>query len=190
MGGTVTLDAAQLGELIRSRFTRRAFRLETRAAYEVGSDGGDVARYLRGEREPDPERKGAWLTRLRAEQAAGKLRQRVHVLRSPLSGYLRYECEWGYVPNVAAGEDVRILDLAERPLPAGLDIDHDFWLLDDQLVVRMHYDEGGRFLGAEVLVAAELPRYRLGRDAALEAAEPFSSYWGRHPEYHRVNQAA
>ncbi len=184
------LDAPRLGELIRSRFTRSAFRLETLDAYDVGDDGGDVARYLRGEPEPDPERKGAWLARLRAERAAGKMRQRVHVLRGPLSGYLRYECEWGYLPNVTAGEDVRILDLAERPRPPAADIDHDFWLLDDQVVARMHYDQSGRFAGAEILADAELPRYRAARDAALEAAEPFTRYWRRHPEYHRANQAA
>jgi hypothetical protein len=184
------LDAAQLGAFIRSHFKDRAFRLELLDAYDVGSDGGDVARYLRGENEPDPARKEPWLTRLRAERAEGKLRQRVHVLSGPLSGYLRYECEWGYLPNVAAGEDVRILDLTERALPAALDVDHDFWLLDDQRAIRMHYDKVGRFLRAEVLPATKVAHYRAARDAALEAAEPFTSYWRRHPEYHRANQAA
>ena len=184
------LDVPQLTAFITERFTRHAFRLETLDAYDVGSDGGDVARYLRGENAPDPARKEPWLAQLRAELAQGKLRRRVHVLRSPLSGYLRYECEWGYLPNEAAGEDIRILDLAERTRPAGLDIDHDFWLLDDQHVARMHYDQDGRFTGAEVLESAALPRYLAGRDAALAAAEPFSSYWRRHPEYHQVNQAA
>ncbi len=37
------------------------------------------------------------------------------MLRTPLSDYLRYECEWGYTYNVTAGEDVRILDLATAP---------------------------------------------------------------------------
>jgi hypothetical protein len=184
------LDVPQLTAFITERFTRHAFRLETLDAYDVGSDGEDVARYLRGERSPDPARKEPWLAQLRAERAQGKLRQRVHVLRSPLSGYLRYECEWGYLPNEAAGEDIRILDLTERTRPPGLDIDHDFWLLDDQHVVRMHYDQDGRFTGAEVLEPAALPRYLTARDAVLAAAEPFSSYWRRHPEYHQVNHAA
>jgi hypothetical protein len=184
------LDAPQLGELIRSTFTRDAFRLETLDAYDVGDDGQDVARYLRGEPEPDPERKGAWLARLRAERIVGKVRQRVHVLSGPLSDYLRYECEWGYLPNVAAGEDVRILDLAEQARAASLAVDHDFWLLDDQVIVRMHYDPRHRFVGADVLAGSELSRYRAARDAALNAAEPFTSYWERHPEYHRANRPA
>jgi hypothetical protein len=53
------------------------------------------------------------------------------VLTSPLSEYLRYECEWGYLPNAAAGEDIRILDLAEKPRPDGL-ISEDFWLMDNE----------------------------------------------------------
>ena len=183
------LDVTGLGEYIDSHFTRHAFRLETLAVYDVPSDGEDVERYLRGEPGPDPARKGPWLERLRRERREGKRRQRVHVVRSPLSDYLRYECEWGYLPNVAAGEEVWILDLAERPAPAGL-VDHDFWLLDDEHVVRMHYDDQGRFIGAEVLDAEQLPRYQRARDLAVAAAEPFLDYWRRHPEYHRANWSA
>jgi hypothetical protein len=183
------LDAPQLGTLIRAR-QRVAFRAEFLKLYLVDTDGGDVARYLRGEPGPDPQRKEPWLARLRAERNEGKLRQRVHVVRGPLTGYLRYEFEWGYAPNAAAGEDVRILDLAERALPPGLRVDHDFWVLDDQSAVRMHYDPDGRFLGAELVPEALLPRYLEARNGLLHAAEPFDSYWRRHPEYYQANQAA
>jgi hypothetical protein len=183
------LDLPELSALIGG-YNRELFRLETLDWYRSKSDGRDVDRYLRGESAPDPGRKERWLAQLRRERADGRLRQRVHVLRSPIGPYLRYECEWGYLPNSAAGEDIRVLDLAERPRPADLDITHDFWLIDDRDVVRMHYDGSGRFAGAELLASAELPRYRAARDAALTAAEPFTSYWPRHPEYHQANQAA
>jgi hypothetical protein len=185
------LTVQELTDLITTGFTRRVFRLELLDSYDVGTDGGDVARYLAGEDSPDPERKGPWLTHLRTERAAGRLRQRVHVLRSPLTGYLRYECEWGYAPNSEAGEDIGILDLTEQPLPQALDgIDHDFWLIDDQQVIVVHYDQDGRFTGAEHLDPVALPRYQAARDAAIAAAEPFTRFWARHPEYHQVNQAA
>jgi hypothetical protein len=112
------------------------------------------------------------------------------VLRSPLSGYLRYELEWGYAPNSEAGQDIRVLDLAERARPEALaEIDHDFWLIDGETVARMIYDAGGRFVAAEILPPAQLPRYLAARDAALAAAEPFRSYWDRHPQFHQANQA-
>jgi len=40
---------------------------------------------------------------------AGKVFQRVHVVREPLTDYLRYEFGWSYPPYVEAGEDIRIL---------------------------------------------------------------------------------
>jgi hypothetical protein len=188
------LTATELGDYIDARLTRSAFRLELLDRYDVESDGVDFARYLRGEPEPTPERKQPWLDRLQREREAGILNHRVHVLRTPLTDYLRYECEWGYAPNAAAGEDIRILDLAERQLPACTRlahlVDHDFWLIDNRHAIRMHYDDDGRFLGAEPVPDSQLARYQHARDAAIAAAEPFNRWWARHPEEWRANRAA
>src|SRR6266536_3599232 len=153
------LNETELGEAIDARFTRSLFRLEVLDRYDVTTDGADYERYLRGEPGPDPARKQPWLDQLRREVAEGKYSHRVHVLTSPLSDYLRYECEWGYAYNVTAGEDIRILDLAEVSRPPGL-IDEDFWLIDDAHVIRMHYDGRGAFVGAELMPAEALSRYR------------------------------
>lgn len=182
------LDLAQLAERVNG-FASTAFRLETLDVYASSSDGGDVARYLRGEDAPDPARKEPWLARLRSERAQGRLRQRVHVLTSPITGYMRYACEWGFAYNAQAGEDIRILDLAERPRPTAV-VDHDFWLIDDRDVLLMHYDSAGRFTAAELLDPSELPRHQAARGAALAAAEPFVPWWQRHPEYYQANNQA
>lgn len=85
------------------------------------------------------------------------------------------------MPNAAAGEDIRILDLAEQPLPAGLaDLDHDFWLIDDVHAIRMRYDQDGRFLGATPVDGGLVAGYQAARDAALAAAEPFTTWRARH----------
>ncbi|MGH2601463.1 MAG: DUF6879 family protein [Dehalococcoidia bacterium] len=183
------LTAAELGRFIDRRLTRSAFRLELLGCYEVATDGSDFARYLDGEAHWTAERKQPWLDHLRREREVGIHRYRVHLLRTPLTPYLRYECEWGYAPNVEVGEDVGILDLAERPAPEGL-ADHDFWLIDDRYVIRMHYDADGRFLGAEPIDDSQLARYRLAHDAAVATAEPFTAWWARHPEEWRDNHAA
>jgi hypothetical protein len=175
-------DLDELDALLDGR--RTLFRLETLDVYEVASDGSDYRRYLDGEAEPDWERKQPGLDELRAEQDSGGYRHRVHVLRSPLGLYLRYEREWGYAYNVREGEDVRILDLAETPEPPGL-VGYDFWLADNELVVLMHYDDAGRFLGGEPLSEAETPRYITARDAAWAAATPFKPWWAARPQYHR-----
>jgi hypothetical protein len=182
------LTAAELGDYIDSRLTRSAFRLETLDNYDVGSDGEDFARYLRGEPGPTPERKRPWLDRLRREKQAGILNHRVHVLTTPLTDYLRYECEWGYQPN-AEFEDICILDLTERPRPEGL-VEHDFWLIDDRDGIRMHYDPVGRFLGAEPVETDQVRLYQRCRDVAATAAEPFGTWWARHPEEWQDHHAA
>lgn len=178
------LGLEELNGYIERHFTRTLFRLETLDQYEVASDGSDFARYLAGEPEPTWERKQPWLDHLRWEANGGRYRHRVHVLRGPLGGYLRYECEWGYVYNARAGEDIRILDLSELPEPEGL-VDHDFWLIDDSRVLRMHYGETGQFFGAEELDQPEVARYRAARDAAWHGAVPFEQYWRSHPQYWR-----
>jgi hypothetical protein len=178
------LSEREMGEFFAEHFRHTAFRLEVRDQYQVASDGGEVARYLAGEDMPDAARKNAWLEELRADTAAGKRWQWVHVVRSPLSDYLRYACEWGYAINIHAGAEVRILDLAERPRPADIP-DEDFWILDDEAVLIMHYDSRGRFLGADSAAASELSPYRRARDAAWRAAKPFADYWSGHPQYHR-----
>jgi hypothetical protein len=178
------LNESELGAYLRQA-AQSLFRLETLPLYDVPNDRGDFPRYLAGEPGPDMERKGRWLEFLREQRASGIDRHRVRVLRAPLSAYDRYACEWGYAYNVMAGDNTRILDLAERSLPAEV-IDHDFWLVDYESPVRMHYDDAGRFLGATVVDRAELSRYRAARDAAWRAAEAFEAWWGRHPEYHRA----
>jgi hypothetical protein len=177
------MNGAELSDYIRDHFTRTAYRWERLPTYQVASDGNDYGRYLAGMPGPTAERKQPWLDRLAADKARGLYRHRVRLLHDPLHDYERYECEWGYVPNVAAGEDVRVLHVGEHRLPDGL-VDHDYWLIDDAYPVRMHYADTGEFVGATVEPDL-LDRYRVARDEAWRLAEPFTPWWAGHPEYHR-----
>lgn len=178
------LDPSEAFEFFQAHFTTSAFRLEVLPYYAVDSDGDEYRRYLAGE-DPEPGFKDGWLELLRQEQAAGKRRSRVRVLTPPLNDYLRYECEWGYAPNVEVGEEVSVLDLSEVEEPAAL-IAEEFWLLDDAHVLRMIYDDQGELAGGEI--ATDVAPYRAARDAALAAAEPFTSWWARHPDEWRTGR--
>lgn len=178
------LDEHELGNYIDSRFTRELFRLETLDNYDVASNGDEYRRYVGGEVAPDPERKMPWMEHIRGEVARGAHTYRVHVVRSPLNDYLRFECEWDYVYNARAGEHIRILDLAERPRPANL-LDEDYWLIDGRDVLRMHYDDDGRYVGAEIAPEEALSRYLAAMDAAWSGAVDFADYWKAHPGYWR-----
>ena len=187
-------NAAELGAWRRAGFTdhpepvgRTLFRLEQLDEYGVASDGSDYKRHRDGEPEPDPARKQPWLDTLQREGERGLYRSRVHVLDRPLHPYLRYECEWSYVPNSAAGEDVYILDRTESPLraaeQAALDAVGDFWLLNGTEAVRMHYDAHGAFVGAQPV--CDVRDYLRAAQLAMNKAVPFGVWWARHPEEHR-----
>lgn len=183
------LDEKELGDYIDSQFTRVLFRLETLDLYDVASNGDEYRRYIAGEVRPNPERKKPWMEHIRGEVSRGLHTYRVHVVRSPLNDYMRFECEWDYVYNAQAGEHIRILDLAERPRPAGL-LDEDFWLIDDREVLQMHYSDAGKYVGAEVAPEELLPRYRAAKDAAWSGGVDFADYWKAHPGYWRDPSAA
>lgn len=173
------LDAQELGTTLRTA-KRSLFRLELQPVYDVPTDGSDFQRFLAGELGPDLGRKRRWLDFLSEQRAQGVYRHRVRVLRTPLSEYDRYACAWGYAYNVPAGDDTRIVDLTKHPLRTL--VNHDFWLIDDEIPVRMLYDGAGQFIGAEV-AESEISIYRVARDVAWAAAESFELWWPKQPEY-------
>lgn len=178
------LDEAGLDDYTE-RFEFEAFRQEVRDQYDVPSDGGDFARYLAGEADPDPAVVGPGREWLRDQCRRGRAVRRVRVLYGPLSRYLRYECEWAYTRSVDAGEDIRVLDLVEQDPPAGL-IGEEFWLLDRLRTVVMRYDHAGRFRHGQAVEGPEAGPWVACRDAVWGAAEPFTRWWERHAAYHRA----
>lgn len=181
------LEPEALGEHLGA-FRHHLFRMETLPEYAVDSDGDDYQRWLDGAPEPTWERLGRWLDILRAEHAAGKISTRVRILTADLTDYERYACEFGYRYTVEAGEDIRVLRRAEHPIPPDI-VERDFWIVDDARVIAMHYDQYGRFEGGEILDDDELEPHLRTRRAAWQVAEPFATWWARHPELHR-RQAA
>jgi hypothetical protein len=185
------LDEEELGQFVDDHFRTKLFRLETLDHYDVATDDQDFHRYLAGEPAPEASCKEEWLQVLRAEAAAGKHSRRVHVVTGPLSDYLRYEFEWGYVYNAAAGEDIRILDLSGRRLAgAGPLLHQDFFIIEDEWVLRMQYDHAGRYIGTAVVTGETVAGYVELREAIWDAAQPFAPWWSAHPEYWRRNRAA
>jgi len=185
-----SLDIPDLASYLSQRHTADLFRLETLDWYDVSSDDDDYYRYVSGAPAPEASVKDRWLDQLRADRAAGRQWRRVHALRSPLNDYLRYECEWCYTYNVAAGEDVRILDVTEAPAGAALLGVGDFFAVDGEHVVRSRYNTGGRFLSAVAVGTADRGAYVALAELAWQMGTPFAAWWAAHPEYHRATPAA
>lgn len=166
--------------LIRAldEWRRTSFRLESLDRYTAEHEEGLLTAYLRGEPVP-PAEPGLveWCDLLRRERAAGRERRRVHAIAGPLTPYLRYEIDWAYTACSAAGEDVRIL---HRPTWADTPFGErppDFYLLDDERVVVMSYDDVGHWLGGDIVSdPLEVAHYRVLRDHALGMAIPLRDY--------------
>jgi hypothetical protein len=167
------MTTPDLGKLFQS-FRSSAFRLECLPSYAVTEDDESEAfrLWLAGEQPPDKERE--WPKLVASAVAAGKSMQRVRLGLEPLSDYLRFEMDWGYPSNVAAGEDIRILD---HELAGLLKV--DFWLFDDATAVVLEYDDEGRFI--RPVVAESIEPYRQAKELALASSEPFDRYLERNP---------
>ncbi|MFF4991776.1 DUF6879 family protein [Streptosporangium saharense] len=153
-------------------FERSSFRLETLSEYRVPQEADRIRSFLEGERLPE-DYHSAWMDRVADHVARGRRVQRVHTLVQPLSTYLQFEFMY-YGPHSRAGEDIRILDLTERPNP-GLP-DQDFYLFDDHRVVLMHYTPDGTQISRELLENPDVDLYRHYREIALNEAIPFAEY--------------
>lgn len=152
-----------------------AFRLETLPQYLVPQEAELFADWKAGRLIParTPEN-NELIARLQRDAKRGFRRYRVHILDQPLTAYLRFEL-YLYCDSVAVGSEVYVVDRDAQPDLATLH--EDFWLYDDEIGVRMFYDDEGYFLYPELI--DDLEPYREMRDTALRHAEPLTDYLAR-----------
>lgn len=149
-----------------------AWRLEARDVFNVGiGEDSDVTAWLIGRYQRDLD--GEWPQFTRTAREQGKPVSRVRLIGHPVTLYTAWEVST-YTDNIAAGEEVRILDrnkIADDLNPLW---DMDFWLFDDQYVAIMHYDRTGGFRGATV--AEDVDRFVEHRALALRLSVPYDEY--------------
>ncbi|MFA7768365.1 DUF6879 family protein [Streptomyces sp. NPDC048723] len=153
-------------------FKSEAWRLETLSQYLVPQEAEEFAAFRNGTRFPGPY-EDSWTALIRRHSAAGGRVGRVHIVCRPLSDYLRFEFERYYRHQAPVGEDIRILDVTNRPNP--LPDVQDFWMFDRSTVVLMHYEEDGRQISRELYEGDPAPFIEYQR-IAVEASVPFLEY--------------
>ncbi|MEV6651249.1 DUF6879 family protein [Streptomyces sp. NPDC051219] len=155
------------------RFTREAWRLETLPQYLMPQEAEEFAAFRAGARIAPEAVANEYTDRLRRQVAEGRTQGRVHVVTRPLSEYLRFEFHHYYKAHASAGEQIRILDVTDRPNP--LDGVQDFWMFDHSEVVLMNYYPDGRQVGREVHEGDTAPFIEYQRIAVSESV-PFEEY--------------
>jgi hypothetical protein len=111
LGAKFTATSDPLFDALFDGARRDVFRLETLQRYDAPSEAEELRRFLAGEPLSGSPANQAWCDEVRAGIGRGVAYQRVHVVREPLSDYVRFEYTWGYPASTAAGEDVRIVAL-------------------------------------------------------------------------------
>lgn len=152
-----------------------AFRLEALPQYLVPEEEEAFAEWrATGRKKRRTPANDAWLAELQEIVARGVRWYRVRILDYPLSDYSRFELD-GYRDSDAAGQETFVADRAEHSELA--EMHEEFWLYDDEIAVRMVYDDEGHFLRPEK--AADIDACRAMRDIALRCSEPLESYLAR-----------
>ncbi|MFD3824170.1 DUF6879 family protein [Streptomyces sp. NPDC058625] len=154
-------------------FQSEAWRLETLPQYLVPQEAAELESFRSGKRVDLHTYSSAYTDDLKRLRGEGKHKGRVHVVTRPLSEYLCFEFSRYYAPHVAAGEEIRILDVTERenPLP---DV-QDFWMFDRSKIVLMHYESDGTQISRELYQGDPAPFVEYQRIAVAESV-PFLEY--------------
>lgn len=133
--------------------------------------------------EPAGPGKARWLQRLRDDDAAGIEHRRVRIFSSDMSDYERYAVQRGHGPNHAAGERHVVLRAGEHEIPDDL-MQCEYWIVNGSIAVLSYYDARGVFVGAGWLDRERSRPFLDDWQRAVTAAEPWDSWWAKHPELH------
>ncbi|GGV03404.1 DUF6879 family protein [Streptomyces spectabilis] len=154
-------------------FEREAWRFEAQPTYTVPKEQANVARFLRGEAKP-ADHNVRWHERVRGYVVSGRYVGRVRVVRQPLTDYQRYQFAWGIPGNIAAGEDIRVLDVTRED--HGLPLSgRDWWMFDETRVAHLNFRPDGTQINREAYEGDPAP-YQHWKRTALERAVPFEEY--------------
>ncbi|MFD4630472.1 DUF6879 family protein [Streptomyces sp. NPDC058284] len=154
-------------------FEHEAWRFEAQPTYTMPKEQENVARFLRGESKPD-DHNARWHERVRGYVESGKRVGRVRIVRQPLTDYQRYQFAWGIPGNIAAGEDIRVLDVTQEGY--GLPLSgRDWWMFDELRIAHLNFRPDGTQI-SRVTYEGDPAPYREWQRIALEHAVPFEEY--------------
>jgi hypothetical protein len=169
------ISEALFGDLLAS-FERSAFRLELQPAYSEPCEHDTVQRFLAGRPQPPTEvpELREWFGQVSRLTRAGRTVQRVRVHEHPPTDYQRWE-RWIGQWNAAAGEHIRYMTRQQAHdaglLPAAGSA--DWWLIDEDRLIVMRFDDGGRRLHTELVAdRAAVTQACEWRDLAVRYSAP------------------
>lgn len=148
-------------------FTHDAWRLEVRDTYDTPGTDAMLAEWrATGTVPPSP----GWNTVIQSAHDRGAIIGRVRLVGWPITDYTRFEFA-AYRNNMAAGEDVRVID--RHWLDPSWQAAPDFWVFDGEVWLMRYTDTGAYIDAAPVDDPAP---YLAIRDQLAPYAIPASNY--------------
>jgi hypothetical protein len=170
------ISEAECSRLLAS-FSHSAWRLETYDTYHLDYEAADFQQFLAGRSAPPTEISWwrPWLDMVTAMTREGKRVGRVRILAEPPTDYQRWEL-WAAPWHAQAGEHIGYLTRTQANT-LGLPTEYDWWLLDEQSVIVMRFDEIGRIAGKDLVTDPGIvAEHREWRDLAVRHAVPAEVY--------------
>jgi hypothetical protein len=171
-----SITEAEFSRLLES-FSRSAWRLETYDTYQLDYEAADLQQFLAGRSAPPTEISWwrPWLDMVTAMTREGKRIGRVRIMAEPPTDYQRWEL-WAGPWHAQAGEQIGYLTRSQANA-LGLPTGYDWWLLDEQAVIVMRFDETGRIAGKDLVTDPGIvAEHREWRDLTVRHAVPAEGF--------------
>jgi hypothetical protein len=166
------LTGEDFNQLFRD-FKHSAFHLEMQDEYGVADELEPFRKWLTGEPD-DYEWLREWHELIKAATNVGKSVRRARVVSEPVTDYIRFEHDMARF-NLEAGEQV--FWVPRQRTQHIVFPEHDFWLLDDELVAFNIFSGDGRTFGAKLdNDPASVDLCRRVRDQVLAVGIPHHDY--------------
>jgi len=124
-------------------FKKNAFRVETLQRYDVSEEQYAYDYFLLNKKLPEWSCY-EWINIIKQAKERWATMQRVHLIQFPISQYVSFELE-EYKNNIKAWEEIFYMPFEK----CSINIETDFWIFDDTIVLKMNYDKDGAFLNFE-----------------------------------------
>lgn len=90
-----------------------------------------------------------WNKLIEENTKQGKIIERVRVIKNPLSLYLKFEIENGYITSQKYGQEVNFISSKKYNKLNKNKIKNEFWIFDNEQIFEMIYNEKGEFLKSQ-----------------------------------------
>lgn len=178
------LTETELEDVIDTHYRRPGdvlFHREGLPWYDVESQNADREAWQADRFDPTQVR--AWTDRLADERDRGMTSQRLRIVSEELTDDERMSLQ-AALPLIAEHEGVRVLWRGEHDV-SDL-IDHDYWIVRSAdarvVVIAMRYDNGGAFLGAEIVPPDRHSPYLQDQELGWARAVPYDEWRAAHPD--------